>query len=362
MPDSHSKSVPILDSILQQLLAAPQLFDFFQAVRLINQAIMHKTAMGENDAQQQINYGSIHFRTTPSFRFPANLIDQVKLLYSENKGLWEFEFQVPFLGLFGGSGLLPNHYTELLIQRLQEKDNTLMEFLDLFNHRIISLFYRAWQKNHFYITHEQAQQHENAQDTFTHMLHSLSGNWIKENKKPQPVFTDEATLFYAGYFADQHRSAWSLQSILSDYFTIPVVVKQFQSKCLFLPRKDRMRLSRGFNSYNQLGITAVLGERIWDCQHHFRLALGPLSYNQFKQFLPSSINLKTLIALTKHYIGNGLTFDICLMLKMQHVPDCRLGANSEIALGRNAWLKTRPLQKYTDDTVITVKQLRPVVN
>ncbi|HVV67761.1 MAG TPA: type VI secretion system baseplate subunit TssG [Gammaproteobacteria bacterium] len=335
-------ATPILDATLQQLLAKPQQFDFFQAVRLVNQKISSSALCESKDGSF-----NIRFRTTPLLRFPANAIDQIKLMYSESTHIWEFEFQVSFLGLCGASGLLPNHYTELLLQRLQEKDSALSDFFDVFNHRMVSLFYSAWQKNQFYIGYEQAKLGDSSQNHFTHMLRCLTGK-----NSSQCLIPDETRLFYAGYFADQHRSAWVLQNILSDFFAITVRVKQFQNKCRFLAAKDCTRL--GFSHYNQLGINTVLGSRVWDCQYHFRLVLGPLSYPQFKQFLPGQSKLRTLIVLVKDYIGNAMTFDIGLMLKIEEIPEYKLGAKYEIALGRNAWLKGRSLHLIECSSLVVI--------
>ncbi len=44
------------------------------------------------------------------------------------------------------AGVLPHHYTELVIRRLQLRDTSLRDFLDVFHHRALSFFYRAWKK------------------------------------------------------------------------------------------------------------------------------------------------------------------------------------------------------------------------
>lgn len=343
----------IVSPVLNRLLAQPEGFEFFQAVRLVEQLSRQQAAgltlpVGYHEDPTQ---EALRFRASPSLSFPVSQINQVKLLRSSDTEPAVLEMQVAFLGLFGANGLLPQHYTELIIQRQQFKDHALRDFLDIFNHRMLSLFYRSWQKYHFYVGYEQAEQNKTAPDPFTRMLSSLVGNPITSTPKRQTAL-DEAVLFYAGYFANQRRSAWSLQSMLSDYFAVEVAVQQFQGKWLFLSRLSRTRLGKANHYFNQLGESTVLGARVWDCQHHFRLRIGPLSYAEFKNFLPGGKKLPLLIALTERYVGYGLSFDVQLVLQAAQVPLCQLGGKNPVRLGWNTWLKTQSFQQPVADTVL----------
>ena len=105
------------------------------------------------------------------------------------------------MGLTGPSGVLPEHYTRLLIERLRAKDYTLRDFLDLFNHRVISLFYRAWEKYRFQFVYEQVKLGavgDETEDFFTKCLYCLVGMGTGGLRGRQKI-DDETFLYYGGH-------------------------------------------------------------------------------------------------------------------------------------------------------------------
>ena len=129
--------------------------------------------------------------------------------------------RVNFLGLVGPLGVLPIYYTELVANRLQARDYTLRDFLDIFHHRLISLFYRAWQKYRYMVPYEQGEG-----DQFSQYLLDIAGLGTPGLQNRQTV-TDISLLYYTGLIAQQPRSASALEQIIADYFRMPVQVEQF---------------------------------------------------------------------------------------------------------------------------------------
>src|SRR5437588_10322428 len=84
-----------------------------------------------------------------------------------------------FMGLTGPKGALPDHYTELLIRLGRERKDVertaLRDWLDLFNHRFLSLFYRAWEKYRFQIPYERGDYALTEPDVFTRALLAFVG-------------------------------------------------------------------------------------------------------------------------------------------------------------------------------------------
>jgi type VI secretion system protein ImpH len=84
----------------------------------------------------------VRFLAHNSLTFPPSSIHD--LSRSEEGG--PAAMVVAFMGLTGPSGVLPRHYSELVLEQERRRERGLARFFDLFNHRMISLFYRAWQK------------------------------------------------------------------------------------------------------------------------------------------------------------------------------------------------------------------------
>src|SRR5262249_18022143 len=132
---------------------------------------------------------------------------------------------VAFMGLTGVQGALPHHYTEHILARAQAKDFVMAEFFDLFNHRILSLFYRAWEKHRFPVRFQlPAARHE--KDAFTEYLFAWVGLGTTGLRDRMAV-KDQALLRYGGLFGQNPPSAISLAGIVRDYFGVPVEIEEF---------------------------------------------------------------------------------------------------------------------------------------
>jgi type VI secretion system protein ImpH len=348
----------------EELYAAAGRFDFFQAVRLlewlarraetVSDATRH--AVGEDRPPEQ---EVVRFRTLPSLGFPAADVAQLRRPPAANGEPPPPELSVTFLGLTGPAGVLPAHYTSLILARLKEKDPTLRDFLDLFHHRLISLFFRAWRKYRLPFAYEQARLDvDEAADTATQGLYCLVGLGTGGLRSRLQI-DDQAFLFYGGHFAHFPRSAVSLELLLSDYFGLRVVVEQLHGQWLVLDRDDRARLPdaeyrNGRN--NVLGVDLVVGERVWDVQSKFRLMLGPLNYTEFRRFMPNGTGLRPLCQLTRSYVGPEYSFDVQLTLRAAEVPVCRLGGDGTDYpyLGWNTWLPASTRTADVSDAVFAL--------
>jgi type VI secretion system protein ImpH len=290
-----------------------------------------------------------------------------------------------FMGLTGPSGVLPRHYTELLLRLEREVKgpdrHTLRDWLDLFNHRLISLFYRAWEKYRFFIPYERREYALDEPDAFTRSLFSLVGLGLKPLRRRLCIslygeedglrkekflagIDDFGLLYYAGFLSHRPRCALSLEALLNDYFGLPIQVRQFQGQWLRLDKDNQSRMGEG-EANNQLGVNLVAGDRVWDVQNKIRIRVGPLRYRQFSEFLPdqSPVPERKVFFLLAHlvrlYVGPELDVDIQLILKAQDIPQCRMVSGPEGSqLGWNTWSFSRPMDRDAEDAVFEAEAIR----
>lgn len=240
---------------------------------------------------------------------------------------------VHFFGLFGPDGPLPIHLTEYARERTSRyRDATFQRFADLFHHRALSLFYRAWADSRPTVSFDRPEQ-----DRFGHYVGALIGlsTPFLRNRDAMPDLTK---LHFAGHLALQTRHAEGLAAILSSFFTMPVRVESFCGAWLSLPATDRTCLGAG-PATTALGRTALVGDQVWSRQHKFRIVFGPLGWQDYQRLLPDGSSFHKLVPLVRNYAGDVLIWDVNLILRRDEVPDIRLGQQGR--LGWTTWLMPR---------------------
>ena len=325
--------------LAQELLDESYRFGFFQAVRLLERMDPQREAVGQDS---NILREAVRFRTRQTLSFPPSELYQIT---RDGDPDGPPEMTVAFMGLTGPLGVLPHHYSELVIERSRHKDTTLWKFLDIFNHRMLSLFYRVWEKYRFPIAYERGQL-----DQFTSSLFSIVGVGTHGLRGRLSV-NDQTLIYYGGLVAQRPHSASAIAAILSDYFGVPVTVDQFFGQWLKLG-DDVTRLGQ---ANSNLGITTIAGARVWDQQSKFRIRIGPLSLQEFNDFIPVGSAFQPTTELLRLLVGLELDFDLQLVLEAKAVPSCVLDTGSRAAprLGWTSWLKTREFIEDDDQVVLS---------
>jgi type VI secretion system protein ImpH len=325
---------------LERLWQEPWLYNFFQAVRLLERSAPDRKPVGRfaRPSTEVARFGA-----HPSLVFPASEIQSLR----RQPGMPPF-LEVNFMGLTGPLGVLPTAYTELMLERIRQKDTGLRDFLDLFNHRIISLFYQAWEKYRFAIAYERGER-----DRFSHHLLDLIGLGTAGLQDRQEI-ADDSLIYYSGLFGMNTRSAAALEQILADYFDVPVEIEQFVGAWYPMDAENQCHLGEETGWSEQLGWGAVAGDEIWDEQSRIRVRLGPLSFREYCDFLPGESGWTELRALVRFFTRGEFDIEVQLVLEREEVPPCELREESEgpLQLGWTTWAKSAPMSRDPDETVL----------
>jgi len=366
--------------VSEQLFRAPFRFDFFQAVRLLEALARAQTKTHQVPLRAPVGSHAppdqevVRFRVLPTLSFPPSPIHKLQAPAATAEGSGPPpEMTVTHLGLIGAQGTLPQHYTALILERchVKFKDYSLRDFLDLFHHRSVSLFYRAWEKYRYPLGYERSHQAspnpadgttaEPDLDLFTYCLFSLVG-FGTDGLRGRMEVDDEALIYYAGHFSHSPKCQVSLESLLEDYFRLPAEVRPFQGQWLYLARDEQSALpsyNRPLGSNVQLGENVIVGERVWSVESKFRVRLGPLSYKEFCHFMPSGRSLRPLCQLVRLYMGLEFDFDVQAILYKEEVPWLRMQSGSAAAprLGWNTWLRSRPYPRDAEEGVFSLSDV-----
>jgi type VI secretion system protein ImpH len=326
----------------KSLREEPFAFDFFQAVRLLTRMLPDRQPVGgfSDPGKEAVRFGA-----APDLGFPPGQIGDLE--WPEGA---QPRMDVNFMGLTGPQGMLPLYYSVLLRERLRAHDSSMRAFLNIFNHRAISLFFRAWEKHHFTIGYERGDE-----DSLSAHLMDLLGLGTPGLAGRQAI-PDEALLFRSGLVAGHSRSASGLRALLIDYFNVPVEIEQFVGRWHSIDKNTQCWFGDTGSDSERLGFGTVVGDEIWDQQSAVRLRLGPLTLPQYLEFLPGGPAHAPLRALIRFFAGNELDCEVQLVLKKEEAPACELGGESATAprLGWSTWARSQPMSHDPDNTLLQI--------
>ncbi|MCC4587576.1 type VI secretion system baseplate subunit TssG [Xanthomonas sp. NCPPB 1067] len=315
-------------ALAQALQTRPQDFSPFAALRALERCHPQHPRLGES---ARVADDMVRLRHTPSLAFAPHALDR----YTPAREDRPAALHSLFLGLFGPNAPLPLHLTEYAIERAQQaKDGTFAAFADVFHHRMLSLFYRAWAQ-----AQPAVQAERPATDQFRAWLDALVGI-ASPHLRERDALPDDARRYHAGRLGAVTRTPEGLRALLQQLFEWPVQVQEFIAEWMRLPADAQLRLGQGPRTA-QLGVDSVVGAQVRGAQQRVRIRLGPLPRIVFQRFLPGGQALRQLTAAVRAYLGDEFGWELQLLLKADEVPTPQLARNSRLGLdswlGRRAW-------------------------
>jgi type VI secretion system protein ImpH len=326
------------DSVVAKITEKPFAFDFYTAVRLLQSRFADLPRIGHSSSPTQ---DPIRFAQNPALDFAPSTLEEMKQKDpSRPPRLYSRQF-----GLFGPHGPLPLCLTEYARDRIfHHSDPTFAEFCNIFHHRLLSFFFRAWADAQKTVDFDRPNDQHWAQ-----FVGSLAGLGM-ESLLHRDSVPDRAKLFFAGRLVPQNRNAEGLEAIIQDFFGIRTQLWTFVGKWLKLPEGSACKLGASRET-GTLGATVIVGNRVWTCQLHFRLQMGPMSLAEYERMLPTGSSFKRLRDWIRQYAGEHYSWDARLVLAKEQVPKIQIGRAGK--LGWTTWLKTQPFEKDADDLVLS---------
>jgi len=328
-------------SVADGLFEEGHRFAFVQAVRLLEDLYLNsdRTAPGEGAHPER---EVVRFRHEVRMDFPPTDVEHVRYTAGDPPA----EMTVNVLGLAGVLGPLPPPVSELVIERAFRKDTAFRDFLDIFNHRLISLLYRARKK-----FRPALDPHAPDRGGVARLLQAFLGLGTPHLLDRMDM-RDRALLPYAGLLLDRHRSTVGLVRLLEDYFEVGVSIIPFRGEWHSIEEDDTTAI--GESGRNQLlGRGAVLGGHVWDEAAGIEVRLGPLKLYQFRSFLPNGRAFRALAAAIRFYLRDEVTFAVRLTIAAEEVPGLYIGKREQAHLGWTTWLGVRRMQHHDSQVRVT---------
>ncbi len=328
MADNAGQPLPDLK---KDGIPSAETFDFFELLRRLEDA------------------DRIFGRAGPPQREPARLGQHIRLGFAvQDVARLEpatesapARVTVATIGLLGPEGPMPLYLTRWVLDRLSQRwfagadmrevsDTTFVDFVNVLQHRMIALFYRAWADAHPSVQIERAEG-----GRIRAMAAAMAGMGLRGRADREPAAIDMTKLAHAAALAHQVDGPERLTLFLSDHFQVPIRLREFVGAWIDIPKRLQSRLA---GAYAQLGRNATIGPRTFQRQQRIELAVGPLTLSDYTAFLPSSARHKALKRAIRDLVGDGLDVDVRLVLAKNEVPASQLGT---ARLGHIAWLAPR---------------------
>jgi type VI secretion system protein ImpH len=365
--------------VIARLLAEPHRFGFFQAVRLLNRWFARR----DRRTGSSVLTPRLRFRNTLSLSFPASEIAEftvvgvappasqvdeaspegaqvaaealgphpdrrrVSVAAGARSAIEAIEMTPAFMSLLGASGALPIFYTELLAEReTYHRDTAARAFLDIFQHRAVTLFYEAWRKHRLPIQYE-----GNQRSQFLPLVLAVAGVGQKALRDrlhgDEGGVSDDTVAYFAGLLQQRPVSARAIEQVVSEYFAVTARVEQFVGRWFNLPPDCSSSLGAANVT---LGADAVMGERVWQRDLRMRLTLGPMRRDKLRRFLPGGAAAPALRDLLSMMTGVTLEYELRLALRADEVRGTTLSDGADgVSLGWDSYLVTQPVAHDRSD-------------
>lgn len=312
--------------LIDELLRAPQRFDLFQAISLLQRAAPGRSPVGTGVGMDE----AVRLAAQVDMGFAPSDIASLE----ENKAPGpQWVLRTPALSLAGASGPLAAPFTELLLERRAARDRAGLDFLDIFNGRLLGFRHRARAKVHLALQPAGV-------NPLLIVMDQLSG--LGRSIGARGPNGEAAWLRHAGLQNAAPRSLASLLALLRDRLGVHFTGEQFVGGWHALAPNERATLagSRTRRAGGRAASPGVsLGGRFWDQAAGIALRAPSLNRAQFAALLPGGERFGLLGWLVARHLQADVT--VTLTLALNEPPVSRLGASASMPPRQCGWRARR---------------------
>jgi type VI secretion system protein ImpH len=311
-----------MSDLISHLRQNPHRYDIFQAISLLERAEPDRAGVGTSLGLDE----ALRLAAHVDFGFASSDIHSIS--DSKRPGP-QLTLSSGTVSLAGAQGPLPIPFTELLIERQRLRDRAGLEFLDIFNQRLLAFLYRGRRKHHIALAGGKLDEAPQVR-----ALDALSGLGRAEGARAPDG--QQSWLRHAGLQGAAPRSMASLLALIRDRLAIRFNGRQFVGSWSPLAAPERASLSRRAGC--GLGAGAALGNRAWDQEAGIELSTPPLHHDQFMALLPGGRSHRLLGWLAGRHQQRAMR--VMLQLSINSPPPSCLSSSALHAprLGLTSWL------------------------
>lgn len=316
MAGAQRKPDPALRGLLEREGAR---FSFFAAIQLLHRLSPGSIPIGELGPVDQEPVRFRHdwrlvFNPGDVMRIEINGQPKARALMTST-----------FLGLTGSASPLGAVFCEDVINAEVADERSVSQFYDLFHHRLLSLFYRAWKKYRF-----PAGFRVGAQDAFTRRSLAFVGVDL-EGAVPGSGLPPLIQLSLAPLLSTRARTPRTLRIVLTRLFPGATVrIENFVRRSVRIPEPQQVQLGVRYTTLNR---DYTIGRNVVDRSGRFRVHVGPVGYSLYEALMPGGQLYPTLRQVVEQFTRGVLECELELELAGDDSPRYCLGSERGATLG-----------------------------
>ncbi len=308
---------------LEEMMTAPQKYDLLRAIYLLERLASYQTKnLEEKEFRKHIRIKGV---TTLNFESS----DVYSIQYDNTKKDL-ITLATPFFSFTSNSGPLPQPFCELILDRERNKDCATSDFLDIFLHRMVTLFYLGKKKRDPSLVWK-----KDSQTSIERIVDSLAS--LGRSSTEFKTFSDVQWLRHAGIFGGAPRSSSNLLTLIKNRMNLNnITCCEFNGSWSNIS-SQQSSLGAGYEN-TFLGKNAVLGKKSWNLSSGLLIEIKKLDMRMFLSLLPTGKKNAELVKLIYRFLPRNISVLLKLSLGQQNIKNCKLSRQSTMRLGWNSWL------------------------